>query len=329
MSEAEKFEDYDQLTGGRAAVTVLALILGLAAPMYGLHEHLNLRTGAFQSPTYQYPILLPALYLAMVIGTIAFLSSLMRLRRAGVLWRHILAIIAFVAAFAAGTASLLAGFGYQWEWWSLEQALFGVLPSAVFVSLYALLLVFFWAALSVTTRSRSGLWPAGMAAVIALVTFLVPFNQSIRARSLPPIHDITTDMAAPPEFVNALSVRLASSANPATYAGDEIADMQAEFYPDIQPIILRKNPKEVLSRSLRVIKQQGWEVIAVSPQEGRIEAVDTTFWFGFKDDVVIRVRPVEGGTRVDIRSKSRIGVSDLGTNADRIRRFSKALLTER
>lgn len=329
MSEAEKFEDYDQLTGGRAAVTVLALVLGLAAPVFGLHEHLNLRTGAFQSPGYEYPILLPALYIAMLIGSVAFLSSLLRMRRAGVLWRHILALIAFVAAAGAGIASLFAGFGYQWEWWSLEQALFGVLPSAVFIALYALALVLFWGALAIATRSRRGIWAAGLAGVIALATFLVPLNQSLRARSLPPIHDISTDMAVPPEFVNALSVRLASSANPATYAGDEIADLQAQFYPDIQPIILRMNPKEVLSRSLRVIKHQGWEVIAVSPQEGRIEAVDTTFWFGFKDDVVVRVRPVEGGTRVDIRSKSRIGVSDLGANADRIRRFSKALLQDR
>lgn len=329
MSEAEKFEDYDQLSGGRAAVTVLALILGLAAPVFGLHEHLDLRTGAFQSPGYEFPILLPALYLAMFIGTIAFLSSLMRMRRAGVLWRHILALIAFVVAAGAGAASVLAGFGYQWKWWTLEQALFGVLPSAVFVALYALLLVVFWGMLSLAARSRRGIWAATLAGAIALVTFMVPLNQSLRARSLPPIHDITTDMAVPPEFVNALSVRLAWSANPATYAGDEIADLQAQFYPDIQPITLRMNPKEVLSRCLRVIERQGWEVIAVSPQEGRIEAVDTTFWFGFKDDVVVRVRPVDGGTRVDIRSKSRIGVSDLGTNADRIRRFSRALLNER
>ena len=69
----------------------------------------------------------------------------------------------------------------------------------------------------------------------------------------------------------------------------------------------------------------GWDLVASDPASGRIEATDTTFWFGFKDDIVIRVAAAPGGSRVDIRSLSRVGVSDVGTNAARIRKYLTAL----
>jgi uncharacterized protein (DUF1499 family) len=80
-------------------------------------------------------------------------------------------------------------------------------------------------------------------------------------------------------------------------------------------------PPQAFDRVLAVVRELGWEVSAAEPAEGRIEAVDTTRFFGFKDDVVIRLRPVDGGTRVDVRSVSRVGVGDTGTNAARIRRL--------
>ena len=70
----------------------------------------------------------------------------------------------------------------------------------------------------------------------------------------------------------------------------------------------------------------GWEIVSVSENEGRIEATATTFWFGFKDDVVIRVREDSGGTRIDLRSVSRVGGGDLGANAARIRAFIDAIM---
>ena len=86
-------------------------------------------------------------------------------------------------------------------------------------------------------------------------------------------------------------------------------------------------PPQAFDRALAQVRELGWEISGSAPAEGRIEAVDTTFFFGFKDDVVIRLRPAEGGTRVDVRSKSRVGVGDLGANAARIRRLLDALRT--
>ena len=69
----------------------------------------------------------------------------------------------------------------------------------------------------------------------------------------------------------------------------------------------------------------GWHIVAAKSEEGRIEATATTLWFGFKDDVVIRIMPTAAGSRLDIRSKSRVGLSDVGVNAARIREFVAAL----
>jgi uncharacterized protein (DUF1499 family) len=69
----------------------------------------------------------------------------------------------------------------------------------------------------------------------------------------------------------------------------------------------------------------GWQIVDANASEGRIEATDTTFWFGFKDDIVIRVAATSGGSRIDVRSVSRVGRSDVGTNAKRIRCYLKRL----
>ena len=83
--------------------------------------------------------------------------------------------------------------------------------------------------------------------------------------------------------------------------------------------------KDAFIRAERAARAQGWEMVAVVPAEGRIEATETTRWFGFKDDVVIRVRPAAAGSRVDVRSVSRVGRGDVGTNARRVRAFLEAL----
>jgi uncharacterized protein (DUF1499 family) len=89
--------------------------------------------------------------------------------------------------------------------------------------------------------------------------------------------------------------------------------------------VLPAAPDRVFDRALSVARKLGWVVVAAVPAEGRIEATDTTRWFGFKDDVVVRVAPAAGGSRVDVRSVSRVGRSDLGTNARRIRAFLREL----
>lgn len=159
-----------------------------------------------------------------------------------------------------------------------------------------------------------------VALLIGLATAWMPWNGYRTARSVPPIHDITTDTVTPPPFVAVLALR-AEASNPPEYAGEEVAKQQREAYPDLVTLVLTQSPAEVFNNALLTAKEMGWEIVAEVPDEGRIEATATTFWFGFKDDVVIRIVADGTGSRLDLRSKSRVGRSDVGANAARIRRF--------
>ena len=97
------------------------------------------------------------------------------------------------------------------------------------------------------------------------------------------------------------------------------------MYPDIKPLIFRDPKEEIFKRALAAARAMGWHVVSSKPTEGRIEAYDTTFWYGFIDDIVIRITSNNGMTRLDIRSKSRVGVGDIGANARRIRTFFEKL----
>ena len=137
---------------------------------------------------------------------------------------------------------------------------------------------------------------------------------------MPYIHDITTDTETPPPFVALLAIRQ-KAPNGAEYAGAKIAQAQKAAYPDIKPALLDMRPVHAFERALAAARKMGWDIVAAEPGQGRIEATATTFWFRFKDDVVIRIVAQGKGSRLDIRSSSRIGSSDLGTNARRIRTF--------
>lgn len=142
----------------------------------------------------------------------------------------------------------------------------------------------------------------------------------ISARGVPPIHDITTDTQDPPQFVDVLVARGADS-NPVAYKGAEIAALQTQAYPDVRTLVLSVPPAQAFQKALTASGAMGWEVVAAVPEQGRLEATATTAWFGFKDDIVVRIRPQDAGARVDVRSTSRVGVSDMGANAKRIRAF--------
>jgi uncharacterized protein (DUF1499 family) len=112
------------------------------------------------------------------------------------------------------------------------------------------------------------------------------------------------------------------------YGGDKIATQQRDAYPDVRPLMLSVPPAQAFERALATVREKGWELVAADGTAGRIEATDTTFWYGFKDDVVIRVKPADGGSRVDVRSLSRVGGGDAGTNAKRVRGYLDALRIE-
>ncbi len=147
------------------------------------------------------------------------------------------------------------------------------------------------------------------------------------SQQLPEINDISTDVAAPPAMVALLQLRRGAP-NPPAYPGAAFAALQRGAYPDIVPVVLPVPPAEAFKRVDRVAMAMGWDVVARAPADGRLEAIDTSQWFGFRDDIVVRIRAEGTGSRIDIRSKSRAGESDLGVNARRIRDFIARLKAE-
>jgi uncharacterized protein (DUF1499 family) len=162
--------------------------------------------------------------------------------------------------------------------------------------------------------------PPVLAIVLGGLAMFVPWRLMDQAKRVPPIHDITTDTDRPPEFVAVLP-RRADAPNGVEYEGAEVARQQREAYPDIRPLRLALAPGEAFARALAAARASGWEIVGADSAAGRIEATATTAWFGFKDDVVVRITPEEGGSRVDVRSVSRVGKSDVGANAERIRKY--------
>lgn len=229
--------------------------------------------------------------------------------------------IALPAALLGAILLLVAGPGTRFGVWEYGTGLL-LMRGAFFVGLgaaaFALLL------LVVPKTRQAGAASLVAALAIALGTAWVPWNGYRTVMSLPFIHDISTDTENPPQFVDVAPLR-AGAPNPVEYAGEEVAQQQREAYPDIRTLEFPESADATFSRALAVAKEMGWEIVAARADEGRIEATATTLWFGFKDDVVIRVEPTASGSRLDIRSKSRVGRSDVGANAARIRAFVDAL----
>ena len=139
-----------------------------------------------------------------------------------------------------------------------------------------------------------------------------------KGASVPAIHNISTDTSDPPQFTQAIIDLRGQNSNPLAYNADELAAAQQSAYPRVKPLTVATTKVETVRAAVSALEGMGLEIVAVDEALGLVEATDTTFWFGFKDDVVVRVRAADGGSVVDVRSVSRVGVSDLGKNAQRI-----------
>ena len=227
--------------------------------------------------------------------------------------------LALGLAVIAAAGVVLAGPGYRFGWWGLGPA-FTLLRWGAELGLVATAAALVAIALSAARRSRGRLGLGILALAIAVGAFGIPWRMQAEARRVPPIHDVTTDPEDPPAFV-AVVARRSGARNPVEYAGPAVAAQQRRAYPDLAPLDLAAPPERVFPAAEAAARGLGWEIVAAAPAEGRLEATATTPWFGFKDDVVVRVRARGAGSRVDVRSLSRIGIGDLGVNAARIRAF--------
>lgn len=214
--------------------------------------------------------------------------SILRMAQPFVLWIIAFCAISAIAVFVVGRSKNLAGQG----------KMFGITLTSMF---------------------------------LAIIAWYIP-NSYLpgEGATIPPIHDITTDLDNPPAFIAVMPLR-GTESNTTDYGNwgnmtpERQAELQREAYPDITTQTFNESADVIFDRALAAAESQGWEIVAAVPEEGRIEATDTTFWFRFKDDVVIRIQESQGTTYLDARSTSRVGVSDVGKNAARLRAFFDAL----
>lgn len=234
-----------------------------------------------------------------------------------------IAMIGFVLSALTALAVMLAGLGSRWGLWHFRTG-FLMLQWGGYFALLAASVSLIGAVAARAGTSRRGFIPAVAGMIVALVVVGVLWQWKLTAQRVPPIHDITTDTENPPAFVAIRPLR-ADAPNPAAYGGPAVAAEQHKGYPDLGPLFLPVPPAPAFERALKSARDMGWRIVDSNPAKGRIEATDTTFWFGFKDDIVVRIGESNGGSRIDVRSVSRVGRSDVGTNARRIEKYLRHL----
>lgn len=236
-------------------------------------------------------------------------------------WPRRLAWLSVTLLLAA--ALLLAGAGpaYRMEFMALGDA-FGLLRYATYAAVAAAALGLLTLIAAAVKRRFGPGFTAVLVMAAAVALLYVPWQHWQRAQAVPAIHDITTDMDNPPAFEAVADAR-EEAPNEVGYPGERTAEQQRAAYPEIQPLVIEAPMDTVLAAVQAEMQDAGWQIADVGP--ARIEATATTRWFGFKDDVVVRLREGDAATRVDMRSASRMGASDVGTNAARIHTFLEAL----
>ncbi|HEY1631330.1 MAG TPA: DUF1499 domain-containing protein [Rhizomicrobium sp.] len=241
------------------------------------------------------------------------------------------------ASFAVSLVlGLVASFGTRFEFFSYRIGLFEIFPWCLYFGIAGAALGLVWAASAFFANTGTGARYGVIGLVGSIVIVAAPIYDIAMSAELPPIHDITTDTEHAPEFV-ALTSQRPGADNPPEYEGaklitfkgkmSSVSALQHKYYEDVHAAAVLQSPEALFRRANRTAYAMGWAIVAVAPDEGRIEATDTSFFFGFTDDIVIRVKPAGLGARLDIRSEARQGQRDWGRNADRIRAYMKKLAT--
>lgn len=284
--------------------------------------------------------------------------------------------------------SIFGKFALTWAWLALAAGIVAVALIAVAGPLYRnqmislgaafdLLHKGFWVGIAAAAAGAAGVFVTLfarryasvvltlLALALGVVSFLWPWMLLHEARSVPPIHDITTNPTAPPQFI-ALAAQRKAAPNGLHYAGGGsgmgkaelgalshffaspagraspghnaavkactvwgpacLAAVQHAYYADIQPLQAPDTtPGKAYAEALATANAMGWKIADADAADHHIEATATTSWFGFKDDIVVNVSPRKNGSTVNVRSESRLGLSDIGTNAERVRSYMHRL----
>lgn len=248
---------------------------------------------------------------------------------------RVLTWLALTLSLGGVAAALIAALGSANGLWEFGTGL-SILRYALYAAMAGGVLAII--AFIVSRRGDPGSWRLNALAFLVAALFTGYLgNQIATARRVPPIHDVTTNVDDLPQFKR-LTVRADNLAKiPRTNHQPELAALapvdrwkvlHRKAYADLQSLHIALSPAEAVRRAEALAKNRGWAIADVDMRAGTVEATATSFFFRFKDDVVVRVRPDashSGGSIVDMRSISRVGGSDVGVNAARIRSFFSEL----
>ena len=237
-------------------------------------------------------------------------------------FQKFLAGLGILIGLIAGGAIGVAGIGHKYGAWPFPTARmlleYGFYAAAGAAALGVLAIL-----LALVRQKGGGVFSAFLAIAIGGGVAYVPWSMHTKEQTLPAIHDISTDTADPPAFV-ALANERKNFAAGVDYDPANAAKQKAG-YPAIAPLQSPLAAEALFARALIEAGKQGWQIAAKEAEQGRIEATAVSPWFGFKDDVVIRIVPDGAGSRLDMRSAARADMSDLGSNAERITAFIAAM----
>lgn len=263
-------------------------------------------------------------------------------------FREIFTRFAFAFALALPLWFLLASFGtrlglFDWRF-GFGTMTFRMGPLLLAFGLLAGLIAL---GLALWVRPRAPLARPIVALALPLIVAGVAASLLAPAMRVPPIHDVATDTVNPPRFGQEIErlraatpggngvqpmdaplrtlasyAPMADSPRMARWVQKSVGQIVREAYPDLQPLRLASPPDEAFAWARQAAEAEGWKIVRVEPATWELDATDTLFWFGFKDDIAVRVRPDgAGGSIVDVRSASRVGMGDVGVNAKRIRAY--------
>ncbi len=227
-----------------------------------------------------------------------------------------------IANFLVFSLVLLGPLGSKFGIWDFSIGFLILLAGLVGCLLCLIVFLVLWLR-SRKTVGRFSSSSYGLMGLNGLAVGGLLFQLMLAFRS-PPIHDISTDIWDVPEFDKIVSIRGVNS-NSLDYNSEYTGSLQQKHYPSLQTLRIPIGVDEALNKTIDVFEQLGFEVVHVDEGNKIVEATATTFWFGFKDDVVARVRQSDDGVIYDVRSISRVGLSDLGTNARRVEKILERL----
>ncbi len=230
-------------------------------------------------------------------------------------------VIGFILILLSLASMLAAPIGSRFGYWVYDTAVI-ILKWSAYAGVASLLIAIAGSFAKRPGKANRGILLSVLGLLIVIPTLVLLAYWKDVKENLPPIQDISTNTENAPQFWTTPNIR--------DYGDSEEVAYQKEAYPDIQPLLLNAPPDKIYDLALQVIQQKGWKIWASNRKEKHIEATERTFWFGFKDDVVVHITATDSGnSRVDMRSTSRFGDGgDAGTNARRIRSFLAALKTK-